>query len=100
MPEQHARPAVERGPGRLRDQRGLAEPGLTRDEEHLAAFALSDALERIQHRRHLGLPADHTRRRAHRQTARQRDDGSVVGHAERFPQHLDGLDRIGQALQA
>ena len=99
MPEQHARPAVERGPGRLGDQRGLAQTGLTRDEEHLAAFAPGDTLERIQHRRHLGFPAHDTRRGAHRQTPRQRDDGPGVGRAERFPQHLDGLHRIGQALQ-
>ena len=70
MPEQHARPAVERGPGRLGDQRGLAETGLTRDEEHLAAFALSDALERVQHRRRLGLPAHDPGRGTHGQTPR------------------------------
>ena len=100
MPEQHARPAVERGPGRLGDQRGLAQTGLTRDEQHLAAFAAGDALERVQHRRHLGLAADHTRRRAHA------PDGPAAGRpapASATPSgshtHLDGLDRIGQALQ-
>ena len=31
MPEQHTGPAVERGPRRLGDQRGLAQTGLTRD---------------------------------------------------------------------
>ena len=72
MPEQHARPAVERSPGRLGDQRGLAQTGLTRDEEHLAALATGDALERVRHRRHLGFPADDTRRGTHAQTARQR----------------------------
>ena len=53
MAEQHARPAVERGPGRLGDQRGLAETCLTRDEHHLAASARGDALERVQQRRQL-----------------------------------------------
>ena len=37
--EQHAGPVVERGPGRLGHQGGLAQTGLTRDEEDLAAVA-------------------------------------------------------------
>ncbi len=94
MPEQHTRPAVERGPGRRRDQRGLAETGLTRDQEHLPDFALSDALVRIHHRRRLGLPAHHPRCGTHRQTPRQRDNRPGFGPVGRLPQHLDGLDRI------
>ena len=39
MPEQHARAVVERGAGRLGDERGLAQPGLARHEQDLAAFA-------------------------------------------------------------
>ena len=98
MPEQHARPGVEASAGRLGHQRGLAQTGLTRDEEHLASFAAGDALERIRHRRRLGFSTDDTRCGAHAQTARQRH-GIRRGPAERFPAHLDGLHRIGQALQ-
>ena len=60
VPEQHAGPAVEGRPGRLGDQRGLAQPGLARDEQHLAPLARGDPLGRVRHRRRLGLAADHT----------------------------------------
>ena len=50
MPEQHTRPAIERRPRRVGDERGLAQTGLTRDEEHLASLARGDALERVRHR--------------------------------------------------
>ena len=73
VPEQHARIAVERGPGRFGDERGLAETGLTRDEEHLAAFAPGDTLERMRHRRQLGFAAHDTRGGAHR------PDGQATG---------------------
>ena len=99
VPEQHARPAVERGAGRLGDERGLAQPGLARDEHHLAALAARDALERVRHRRHLGLAADHAHRRAHGQTARQRRPQSSPPPPSGSHTHLDGLDRIGQSLQ-
>ena len=99
MPEQHARPAVERGPGRLGDQRGLAQTGLTRDQQHLAALAAGDPLERIQHRRRSRL------RGPRHPTPDARPNGPAaarpfgVGPLERLPPHLDGLHRIGQALQ-
>ena len=98
MPEQHARPGVERGAGRLGHQRGLAQTGLTRNEQRLASFATGDTLEGIRHRRHLGFAAHHTHRGAHAQTARQRH-AVRGGPAERLPAHLDRLDRIGEALQ-
>ena len=99
MPEQHTRAAVERDPGRLRDQRGLAETRFPRDQQHLPALTGGDPLERIQHRRQLGVSAHDTDRRAHGQPAGQRHDRPRLVRAERFPQHLDGLHRIGQALQ-
>ena len=39
VPEQHAGPVVEGGPGRLGHQGGLAQTGLARDEQDLAPFA-------------------------------------------------------------
>ena len=92
-------PVAERGPGRFSDQSGLTETCLTRDQEHLAAFAPGDTLERIQQRGHLGFPAHDTRRRAYSETPRKRDADPGVGPAERFPQNLDGMHRIGQTLQ-
>ena len=44
VPEQHAGPGVEGGPGRLGHERGLAQTGLARDEQDLAAFARGDPL--------------------------------------------------------
>ena len=98
VPEQHTRARVERGPRRLGDQRGLAQTGLTRDQQHLASLAAGDALERVRHRRHLGLPADHTHRWGARPTGPATAPRSCRP-AERLPAHLDGLDRIGQTLQ-
>ena len=100
VPEQHTGALVERDPGRLGDQRRLAETGLTRDEQHLPALARGDALERIQHRRQLGVPA--RRHRPPGRTARRAGSGTT-GPASDSPsgsqQHLDRLHRIGQALQ-
>jgi len=42
--EQHAGAAVERGAGRFGHQRGLAQTGLTRDQQNLSAFPLRHAL--------------------------------------------------------
>jgi len=70
MPEQHTRPAVECSARRLGNQRGLAHPGLTGDQQHFTALAIRDARERIQHRRHLSFPAHDTRCGAHTQTTR------------------------------
>ena len=76
----------------------LPRPGLTRDEQHLASLACDDALERVGHRRRLGIAPDDTRRGTHA------SDGPATaplrrGPAERLPAHLDRVDRIGQALQ-
>lgn len=98
MPEQHARPSVERSPRCLGRQRGLAQTGLARDKEHFAPFAAGDALECIRHRRRLGFSTHHTRCGTHDQTIRQRRS-IRRGPAEWRPAHLDGLDRIRQALQ-
>ena len=100
MPEQHARITVERGPSRLGHERGLAQTGLARDEDHLAAAGAGDTLERIQDRRRLGLAAHDT----HRRDVSPRRPGSGTAARlrrcpGRLPQHLDRLDRIGQALQ-
>jgi hypothetical protein len=70
MPEQHTRPRVERSAGRLRDQRGLTQTRLTRNQQHLASFAIGDTLERVRHRRRLGIAADNTYRGTHSQASR------------------------------
>ena len=98
MPEQHTPIAVERGPGRLGHERGLAEAGLTRDEDHLPDAA-ADTLERIQDRRRLGFPAHDTCGGAHAEARRQRDDRPGCGPLGRVPQDLDGLDGIGQTFE-
>ena len=100
VPEQHTRPAVERGPRQPRP-RGWSCP----DRPHPTRAATSrpspvgDALDRVGHRRDLGLAADDARRRDARQAGPAAASTSVVGPAERLPAHLDGLDRVGQALQ-
>ena len=100
VPEQHTGALVERDPGRLGEQRGLAETGLARHQEHLPALTRGDPLERIQRRppaRRRG-PTTPTAGR----TARRAGSGTTgprLVDAERLPQHLDRLDRIGQALQ-
>ena len=58
-----------------------------------------DALGGVGHRLHLGFASDHTHGRAHGQTTGQRDGRPGVGPSEGLPQHLDGLDRVGQSLQ-
>ena len=103
MPEQHARAAVERGPGRLGDERGLAQTGLTRDE-HTPRGPRRPAtrLNASGHRRDLGLAA---RRRP---TPGAPPDGPAtgptlrVGSVERFPPHLDGRppDRAGPSASS
>ena len=70
--EQHAGARVERDPGGLGDQRGLAETRFTRDEEHFPALTRGDALERVQHGRQLGSSADDTDRRTNGQAPGQR----------------------------
>ena len=52
--EQHTGPGVERGPGRLGHEGGLAQTGLTRDEQHLAPFAARHTLDGVGDRSHLG----------------------------------------------
>ena len=99
MPEQHARARIERGARCLGDQRGLAQARFTRDEQHLASFAVRDALERIRHRRHLDLASDHADRGPYSQTSGQRDAGRGICRADWLPQQLDRLDGIRQALQ-
>ena len=74
--EQHTGPGVEGGPGRLGHERGLAQTGLARDEEHLAPLARGDALGGVGHGLHLGFASDHTHGGAHGQTAGQRDGRS------------------------
>lgn len=99
MTEEQTCPAIERGPGGLGHQCGLAQTGLARDQEDLAAFACGDALGGVGQGLHLGLSSDDTDGRAHGQTAREWDGGCGVRPAEGFPQHLNRVDRIGQSLQ-
>ena len=92
-------PSSNAARGRLGDERGLAQTGLARDEQHLASLAGGDPLDRVRHRRRSRL-----RGRPHPtagRTARRPGSGTRVrrSSAERFPAHLDGLHRIGQALQ-
>jgi hypothetical protein len=77
----------------------LPRPASPRDQQHLPAFTDGDPLERIQHRRQLGVSAHHTDRGANGQPPGQRHDRPRLILAERLPLHLDGLDGLGQTLQ-
>ena len=97
--EQHAGPIFERSAGRLGHQGGLAQTGLARDQEDLAAPAGRHPLEGLGDRRHLSLPAHHSDRGAHGQAGWERDGGCASVASEALPDHLDGLNRIGQAFE-
>ena len=100
VPEQHTGALVERRPGppppamsscRARPRRvtrstSRPPPAATR------LNALRTTVSSV-------LASDDTDRRPHRQACRQRHDRPDVVDAERLPEHLDGLDRIGQPLQ-
>ena len=110
VPEQHARPVVERRAGRLGDERGLAESGLAGHEHDLAPVAGATRFDRVGHRTQLRLVPDHTGGRTHRQSAWEgqlrRGCGRRVHRCgrqdllvARLPRHTEGLEGLPQALQ-
>ena len=78
VPEQHTGPCVEGGSGRLGHERGLAQTGFARDEEHLAPFAPGHPLDGVGHGLALGVASDHTHWRA------ARPDDRTVGIEVRY----------------
>ena len=73
--EEHTGPVFEGGPGRLGHQRGLADTGLTRDQQDLAALACGDALGRIGDGLQLGFSSDDADRG---RTTRRPGSGTVA----------------------
>ena len=97
--EQHAGPVVEGRPGRLGHQGRLTLAGLAGDEEDLAAQPLATRLAARSSTPVSVCTADHSDRRAEARRAGSGIDARVLGASERLPEHLDGLHRVGQALQ-
>jgi hypothetical protein len=97
--EQHDCPSVEGGASRLGHEGGLAETGLSRDQENFASVALGDAFGCVGHRLHFRVTAHHSHARADSQAARERDGCPGVDFSQGLPDNLDGLDRVGQAFQ-
>ena len=88
-----------RGTRRLGGQSRLAQTGLTADEDDLATFVVGDPLEGIGEEGGLDVAPDHADRRPDGQARLEGHARASPGIDERLPQHLDGLDGIGEALQ-
>ena len=98
--EEDAGPAGKSGPRRLRHQGRLADAGLTGDQQDLAYPVAGDALGCVGNCLCLDFSSNESNCRPHGQTARERDGDLRIHRSQRFPEHLDGLDRLGQAFQA
>ena len=87
------------GAGCFGDQRGLSEAGFTAHEQDLSPFAVRDPFERGGERCRLHLATNHSDSRPDGQACLERDSPTGLSRDERLPDHLDGVDRIRQALQ-
>ena len=98
VPEQHARTLIERGLRRSGQQRGLAHAGLSRDQQDLASLTTVDPFIGAGQLSDFVLAADHSHRGACAQAPGQGHVGADRP-VDRLPCHLDGLHRLGKALQ-
>ena len=99
VPEQHRGTGRERGAGDLSRQRGLAQTCLAGDQHNLSPTVTRHPLVGVRTERDLGRPADHTHIRSDSQASGQRGGLGGCAIPDRCPNHFDGGDRFGQALQ-
>ena len=100
MTEQHAGPVIERGPGRFSHQSCLAQAGLARDQQNLSTFPRRHALGGVGQQLQVSFASDYADCGAHGESSRKRYRDPKVRFSQGFPQHLDCLERVGDALQS
>ena len=99
-PEQNGHPVLVGSARQLGEEGGLSLPGFAGNEDDLAALAGGHAFRGGAQDRQLVVPADHPDARAVGETLRQRNGSQRRGVlGDRRPTDLQGLDRVGEALQ-